>query len=438
MALRAACAVADITPPWALMMGGYAARTHSSEGVHDPLKARALLVEQDGTRVCLVSCDLLGLQQPFVDVVCADIAGRTGLPADRVLICCTHTHAGPNTLSLLSFGPIENGYLDWLRPRLVDLVDTVCTQPSRPAVVRFGRSRSALGVNRRVRQPDGRVALSVNPQGHTDPEVCLVRVDAPDGQPIASVLNYGCHAVTRGSDNYQISADFPGAVVREVESTYGGTCLFTNAGFGNVAPHRRGTDFDAVDANGRELFGAVQQAWESCDHVGDPRLDMVVHDVHLPLAALPTRDQAVAQLDNALQKVRHVQADSGLIAALWPRVQCEHFRLVLAEHAIGQYQTHQTVRIPVIGLGPIVMVGLPGEAFSQIVERIKHASPRANAFCVGLANDEVGYLPTAEAQDEGGYETEAYMFFGPCRFARDMDSALVEGSIEAIGRLQGP
>jgi len=40
--IKAGAAIVDITPPVGLHLAGFAARTKPSEGVHDPLTARAL------------------------------------------------------------------------------------------------------------------------------------------------------------------------------------------------------------------------------------------------------------------------------------------------------------------------------------------------------------------------------------------------------------
>ena len=44
------------------MAGGYSPR--AMEGVHDDLYAKAVVIEQDGVKVALVVCDLLGMPRP--------------------------------------------------------------------------------------------------------------------------------------------------------------------------------------------------------------------------------------------------------------------------------------------------------------------------------------------------------------------------------------
>src|SRR5438477_1148630 len=57
--LKAGAARADITPPVGYPMWGYAARHDApSQGVLDPLQARALVLEAAGVKLAVVSLDL--------------------------------------------------------------------------------------------------------------------------------------------------------------------------------------------------------------------------------------------------------------------------------------------------------------------------------------------------------------------------------------------
>src|ERR1039457_1748106 len=59
--LRAGVARVDITPRGPMWMSGYASRNHPSEGVRQPLWARALRSEASpGRRVAIVTTDLVG------------------------------------------------------------------------------------------------------------------------------------------------------------------------------------------------------------------------------------------------------------------------------------------------------------------------------------------------------------------------------------------
>src|SRR3990172_12575059 len=106
--LRAGAAVADIPPPAGGLMDGYGGRFEGSKGVHDPLMARAVVLEQANegailpgkdapTRVAIVSCDLLGMHREVTARV-RERAAAQGIAPQGVVVAATHHHAGPHGL----------------------------------------------------------------------------------------------------------------------------------------------------------------------------------------------------------------------------------------------------------------------------------------------------------------------------------------------------
>ena len=61
-----------------------------------------------------------------------------------------------------------------------------------------------------------------------DPSLSVIRVDEVDGQPLAIVGNYACHAVVLGYDNLLISGDWPGYASRYLENDFGGDFIEKN------------------------------------------------------------------------------------------------------------------------------------------------------------------------------------------------------------------
>src|SRR5438445_2942627 len=84
--------------------------------IHDDLFAHALVLESGGTRLALVSLDVICLPAYPVAAARERIAARVGIPADDVLIACTHTHSGPATTGLLGVDA-DDGYVAWLPAR---------------------------------------------------------------------------------------------------------------------------------------------------------------------------------------------------------------------------------------------------------------------------------------------------------------------------------
>jgi neutral ceramidase len=70
-------------------------------------------------------------------------------------------------------------------------------------------------------------------------------------------------------------------------------------------------------------------------------------------------------------------------------------------------QTEPTVEteVQVLRIGEAAIVAVPCELFAEYGLQIKAASPCRPTLVVGYANGIVGYVPTARAFEEGGYET---------------------------------
>jgi hypothetical protein len=70
------------------------------------------------------------------------------------------------------------------------------------------------------------------------------------------------------------------------------------------------------------------------------------------------------------------------------------------------------VRIPVrfLRIGDAVAWAAPVELFCEIAIRVRHESPFRHTFYFGYANGWLGYLPTAEAFHQGGYEPRTSPF----------------------------
>src|ERR1700754_1608831 len=77
--LTAGAAATDITPPRGCPMAGYYS-ARGAEGTHDPLHAKALVFEKDGTRVALVALDLISTTRGLVEETRKQIEKDTGIP----------------------------------------------------------------------------------------------------------------------------------------------------------------------------------------------------------------------------------------------------------------------------------------------------------------------------------------------------------------------
>src|SRR2546422_9969729 len=83
--MRAGAAVVDITPPPGWRMWG-AIWEQFNSGVHDPLFAKALVLEQGEEKAALVVCDLGYISRDLSTPVREKASRLTGIPASSIVI----------------------------------------------------------------------------------------------------------------------------------------------------------------------------------------------------------------------------------------------------------------------------------------------------------------------------------------------------------------
>lgn len=199
--LLAAAVEMDITPPVGNGFDGYAARLGKSLGIHDPLLAQLLLLKSGDRQVMLITLDLLGVGLDFTSHVRAGIEQVIGVQAESILIACSHTHSG--AAGFLPPHPGITTSIDAEQQRVVNrqLVGAAiwANQKLEPARLGAGQGKvEEIGLNRN------------DPAQPLDQEVNILRVDTLSGQPIAVMMNYGCHPTVLGYQNLLYSADYPG------------------------------------------------------------------------------------------------------------------------------------------------------------------------------------------------------------------------------------
>ena len=268
--LRAGVARVEITPSRLMPMYGYANRKCGPAiGTHDPLFAKALVLEAGKTRVAIVTADLGSLVSERLR---RDVTEKLGIPV--LLLAASHTHAAP---AFLPFGsaPATGEAVEAYRTELERRIFAAVQEASRSmfaARLGIGRGALQLGYNRLLVREDGRARavfdnLDRVPYGPVDPEIALLRVEDGTGRARALLVHYAAHPVVLGPTNCKYSADYPGVVQSAVEGALPGTqVMFVQGGAGDINPLFQGRsgreedDFGLVEKMGQLLAGEVLRA----------------------------------------------------------------------------------------------------------------------------------------------------------------------------------
>ncbi len=407
--LRVGAAEIDITPGLGSVLAGSLSPRYA-EDVSYPLLSKAVVFDDGETQVVYVQNDLIVLDRAQFEVAKARAQELTGIPAENIMMSCTHTHYGPATLSMFEV-TAEEDYVAWALQRIGDAVK-LAQNRLEPAVIGHTSGWCPEEThNRRWWMADGSVMMNppvaspelVRPAGPTDPEVALLVAETPDGESIAAIANFSLHYV--GGAGNVISADYFGAFGEALQRMAGaefvaimanGCCGDTNNIDRTRAPSGQPPSYpDAnVDRVGNVLAAECWKRWAQIEAFADDVTvaAAVANPVYRRRTAAEEEARVVAGGQRAVEQ----------IAAKWPQYVDAYAneRRVTDTMPLEMETVVQALRI-----GDLAMVGFPGEFFVEYGLNTKRNSPFARTMTIELANDWIGYVPTDHGLDQGGYET---------------------------------
>ena len=217
---KAGVAATVITPDKPMWMAGYASRTNVSQGKATDLFAKALALEDaQGTRLVIVTLDLISVPRALRNGVAAALANEQNLPPQGLLLNCSHTHSGPEfrvgrgPKDWAMFGPdgipgAKPGqeYGRELETKVIDVARRALAIRT-PARLSYQHARCGFSMNRRTLVGTNYNNFP-NPDGPVDQDVPVLRVDRADGTLAAILFGYACHNTTLAL--YLICVDYAG------------------------------------------------------------------------------------------------------------------------------------------------------------------------------------------------------------------------------------
>lgn len=365
--LMAAFGKVVITPEEITPLQGYDPRKYIADPVKDKvdeLFARIAVFDDDNQRTVLVSLDCSITNETLFQA--NDPSGKYGpdryplntLPpgtrklwADAAFVqeshvsaIATHTHSGPEHLS--------EKYTSRVTDKITELIKKL-----QPVTMRIAVGNCTVSANRRPH-------LQPNLELPVDQSLNIAMFYGEKGDKLGALINYAVHPTVLFNPANRISGDIVGVAMCETEKHFGNEFvgLFIQGFAGDVGPaaHDRTIREDTYPlmlAIGHALYKDIVLAMESLRHVAGRPIVM---------------RETVASLST---------------------------------HA-NYYKPYNDVTIQGIRLGDLAMLFVSAEPFNGFVKQISDKNPFDILFCGGVANGYKGYLPTAEAFDDGlgGYE----------------------------------
>ena len=410
--LQAGVATVNITPPIGIPMCGFGGRKGPSESIHDDLYARVLVIQNDTTNLVIVTADIISFAPEHVTKIRTLIHEQTGTPTTHILLNASHSHSGPTIGPFRCMGNRDTAYEDVLCRKIVGALHMALAN-KQPAQISHGRAPVRIAYNRREKV-DGRIILGHNPTGPEAPWVDVLSINDVSGQPFALLYATASHPVNLHDLN--ISAEFPGYAAQFIQHNHPHiTPLFAQACSGDINCSPRDGTHKNSQLLGTRLGAATLTASLDTTPIANTTLQAHTQTIQLEQTkpsleeAETAHKQAQASLDQARQDPSHT-----------PYVLQQRFEGFLgwAEDYLKMAKTEGPVptrdfEIQTFRIGNIAIVAYPGEMFVDYQLTLENESPFDKTFALAYSNGCIGYVPTANAYPDGGYEIEqAFKYFG--------------------------
>lgn len=380
-------------------------------GRHDDLWVRALVLDSDGTRIAIVSLDLIGYYQRsgYYGVDEARKLLDPGLGIRELLVASTHNHEGPDTIGLWGGTANSDGkfplYLHFIDHEIAKAVSLAAR-----SVVPVRMKLGATGPQLSPALQNLQTRTAGRPPKFFDEELRVMQFIGTEGEKkhkaVATLINWNTHPESLEDENTLLTSDFPGAVREAIEQKFGGLAIYISGDLGAVEivgdngqgtrTRFHGRDFPVTKDNKSKTF-----TFE--------RMQAIGHDV------ADAAGEAIARAEwSSVTGIETKKADM--------RVPLDNlgFQSLLAKGILGRMPGMDALGGPdvmstvhVIRIGDAQIVTAPGELFPEVFYGVKKYSrrdcPKANSgrpaepsvfsamtakykFVFGLCPDELGYI----------------------------------------------
>jgi len=393
-----------------------------------PLTARGIVILGAEKPIVLCAVDWVVIGGGAHDFWRKVLAGAAGTTIERVAVHTIHPHDAPghnfSSNEITDFKEVADmiqdmSFAENVAREAAGALNSSLASAKDVTHFGYGKAKVAkIASNRRILGADGRVAhvrfsactdkaVRDMPEGLIDP--WLQNLSFWNGEnPVASLTYYATHPQSFYKDG-AVNPDFVGLArsIREATLPAVAHLHFDGCG-GNIAA---GKYNDHSPKNrlilAQRLLKGMESAWEKTRKflLKDTDVRWQVKPV-----ALPVNKTIGGQTEESLLKIINSNNE-------------EHARKFAARNLawLRRHQAGCLIDISCLTMGDIRVLHLPGEMFVEYQLAAQSMRPGSPVLTAAYGNCECGYVGTAKAYDEGGYET-GY----PSRVAPDSERIILE------------
>lgn len=220
-------------------------------GIHDNLYAKAVVISHNNSHLAIVTIDCIGLLYTDVLKIRKKTSEICKIPADRIVISSTHTHAGPDVVGIWgkdhSASGVDDSYMQFL-------IGTTAGQIKKA----FENQKSAKAYTAETTYGEPWVQNICNEE--LDRSLNIIQFRNSKNKNIATLTNFACHPTFMDAVASEVSADYIHGYYEELKKTTGGEVLFLQGAIGGwVQPENEPKTFENAYKRGKELAEKVNE-----------------------------------------------------------------------------------------------------------------------------------------------------------------------------------
>ena len=360
----------NITPSSPVSTAGYGSRRGRPYlQVHDSIYVRAMVIVNGTRKVAVVSADLL-IMPPTVTRILNERLSEIGFSLDNTYLGATHSHNsighwGEGATRLI-YGTFQDSVVNFIADGIVSSIRQA-NENLLPSVISTGSVAIPHAVENRLID-----------NGPEDPYLRFIEIQRSDSSRNI-MLSYAAHATCLSQRTLELSRDYPGMLVDNLEDRGYTFAMFLA---GSVGSHRGSSPVDN---------------WDCMEWMSEQIADAFLSGRNLEVVSDSTLVMERVKLSLSEPQVK--------ISEDW-KVRSWLFRA-----AFGEYESFLTA----LRIGDIVMLGTPCDFSGEFNASLDSAAasigvePIVTSFNGGY----IGYLTPGKYYDEDHYETRLMNWYAP-------------------------
>jgi neutral ceramidase len=375
----------NLTPSEPVALAGYGNRKGKKyTSVADSIFVRTIVINNGFKKVAIVSADLL-LIPPNVTLALEQQLPSIGFQMQDVFLGATHTHNsignwGEGAAGFI-YGSYEESMIQFITSKIISSI-ILASEKTLEGNIKYGKVANANAVGNRLVK-----------DGPEDPYLRMIEFNRTDGTKLL-FLSYTAHATCLYSRDLELSRDYPGKLVDQLEGSGYDFAMYMAGAVGSHKPGAPEYGWTCFDWMADELAQSVSRAKDSLTNIDG----FVLQAFRTPLHLADPQVKVTPDL-----KVRS-----------W-----------LFRSALGEYP----VSISGLKIGNLIVLGVPADFSGEFNPSLDSVATAQNQHLITTSfnGGYIGYLTPQKYYDNKYFETQLMNWYAPGtgEFVRDAMAGLI-------------